>query len=174
MNKIMIVGALIIAMTGISTAQAGEHGGGHGGEHHGGQGNQRGEDHRGSHGYEHHNSGKSDWQDHRRDEKKHWKDHRRDEKAQWHDNRGGQSHWQGHRFHAPTPYYRPHGYLVRRWHDGDRLPYAYRARQYYVDYQQYNLTPPPRGYQYIRVNNDVVLTAITTGVIMSVISGMYY
>ena len=174
MKKIMIVSAIIIAMTGISTAQAGEHGAGHGGEHHGGQGDQRGEDHRGSHGYEHHNNGNSDWQDHRRDEKAHWQEHRRDERSEWHDNRGGNPHWHGQRFRAPHPYYRPHGYLVRRWHGGDTLPYAYRDRQYYVDYNMYHLTPPPRGYQYIRVNNDVVLTAITTGVIMSVITGMYY
>jgi Ni/Co efflux regulator RcnB len=165
MKKILIVSALIFAMTGISTAQAGEHGGGHGGD-------QRGEDQHGSHGYDH--GDKGDWHDHRDGGKAHWQEHRRDERSEWRDNRGGNPHWKGQRFHAPSPYYPPHGYLVRRWHDGDRLPDAYRGRQYYVDYQRYHLNAPPRGYQYIRVNNDVVLTAITTGVIMSVISGMYY
>jgi Ni/Co efflux regulator RcnB len=173
MKKILIVSALIIAMTGISTAQADDHGRGQGGGNHGGgQGDQRGEDHRGSDGHDH--GDKGDWHDHRDGDKAHWQEHRDDERSEWHDNRGGNPHWKGQRFHAPSPYYPPHGYLVRRWHDGDRLPYAYRERQYYVDYHLYDLSPPPRGYRWVRVDNDVVLAAITTGVIMSVITGMYY
>jgi Ni/Co efflux regulator RcnB len=42
-----------------------------------------------------------------------------------------------------------------------------------VDYRYYRLPPPPRGYQYSRVDNDVVLTAIATGVIASVLIGMF-
>ncbi len=57
---------------------------------------------------------------------------------------------------------------------GYRLPNAYRGRQYYVDYRQYNLYAPPVGYRWVRVDNDVVLAAVATGVIASVIQGLYY
>jgi Ni/Co efflux regulator RcnB len=77
-----------------------------------------------------------------------------------------------HRYHAPR-YVAPRGYKARAWHRGDRLPAAYRGRGYYVDYRTYHLAPPPRGYQYVRVGNDVVLTAIATGVVASVISQLF-
>ena len=41
------------------------------------------------------------------------------------------------------------------------------------NYHSYRLPPPPRGYYYTRVDNDVVLTAAATGVIASVIVGMF-
>jgi|GEM_PF-2062978 len=137
-------------------------------------------DDRGSYRGDEHSQGQ--WQGGRADE-------HHDGQGQWQGNRGfGDNHrgysddrhgddhgaWQGQRFHAPSPYAHPHGYESRRWHGGDHLPDAYRRHQYYVDYRQYHLSPPPRGYQWIRVDNDVVLTAIATGVIASVIQGLYY
>ena len=57
---------------------------------------------------------------------------------------------------------------------GDRLPPAYRADRYRItNYSYYRLPPPPRGYYYTRVDNDVILTAAATGVIASVIVGMF-
>lgn len=70
-------------------------------------------------------------------------------------------------------YQAPRGYQARAWHRGDRLPAAYRGKGYVVDYRTYRLAPPPRGYQYVRVNNDVVMTAIATGVISSIITQMF-
>jgi len=41
-----------------------------------------------------------------------------------------------------------------------------------VDYRRYHrLTPPPRGYNWVRSGNDAVLVAITTGIVASVIVG---
>ena len=152
MKKIMIVSTLIIAMTGISVAQADDQWRGQGGrDQHGGQWDHRDGDQRGA-----------QRQDNRGD------------RSQWRDNRGGNPQWQGQRYRAPNPYFRPHGYQVRSWHGGDRLPPAYRGRQYYVDYRHYHLNPPPRGYRWVRVDNDIVLAAITTGLIMSVVQGFYY
>jgi Ni/Co efflux regulator RcnB len=91
--------------------------------------------------------------------------------------RGGTANpsWQGKRFHAPVHYARPMGYQVRTWNGGDRLPPNYRVQKYYVnDYQQYSLTAPPAGYRYVRVDNDVVLVDEATGVVSSVIQGLYY
>ena len=70
-------------------------------------------------------------------------------------------------------YQAPRGYQARHWRRGERLPTNYRSRAYYVDYRAYHLAPPPRGYQYTRVGNDVVLTAIASGLIASVILGMF-
>jgi Ni/Co efflux regulator RcnB len=46
----------------------------------------------------------------------------------------------GHRYHGPT-------YLVR-------------------DYGYYRLRPPPYGYHWVRADNDFLLVAITTGIIL--------
>ena len=67
----------------------------------------------------------------------------------------------------------PKGYQARQWRHGEKLPAAYRSRAYVVDYRTYRLAPPPRGYQYVRVANDVALAAITTGLIASVIQQLF-
>jgi Ni/Co efflux regulator RcnB len=174
MKKIMIVSTLIIAMMGISAAQADDNWRGQGGgDQRGGQGDHRGGDQGDQRGDRSDQHGQQRYDNHDRDRSQ-WRDHQDYGRSQWQDNRGGNPQWQGQRFRAPGQYYRPHGYLVRRWQGGDRLPYAYRGRQYYVDYHQYHLNPPPRGYRWVRVDNDVVLAAITTGVILSVVQGFYY
>ncbi len=59
---------------------------------------------------------------------------------------------------------RPH------WSRGDRLYRDYRGSKYYVnDWRRYNLRRPPRGYRWVRVDNDYILVAITTGIIMDII-----
>lgn len=56
------------------------------------------------------------------------------------------------------------------WHKGERLPAEYRDRNYVVDnWQEHGLKAPPRGYQWVGVNGDYVLAAITTGIIASVL-----
>jgi Ni/Co efflux regulator RcnB len=86
------------------------------------------------------------------------------------------SQWERHapkRYKAPGRYQPPRGYQARQWHRGDKLPPAYRGKAYVVDYRHYGLGAPPRGYQYVRVNNDVVLAAVATGVISSVIFQLF-
>lgn len=70
-------------------------------------------------------------------------------------------------------YQPPRGYQARQWRRGDKLPASYRGRNYVVDHHRYGLSAPPRGYQYVRVGNDVVLTAIATGVVASVIYQLF-
>jgi Ni/Co efflux regulator RcnB len=56
-----------------------------------------------------------------------------------------------------------------RWQRGGYLPSAYRG--YYVrDPYVYGLRPAPRGYRYVHAGNDIVLIAIATGLIASVLS----
>jgi Ni/Co efflux regulator RcnB len=94
-----------------------------------------------------------------------------------HDQRpGDNSSYERHatkRYKAPSRYQPPRGYQARQWHRGDKLPASYRGKAYAVDYRHYGLGAPPRGYQYVRVNNDVVLTAIATGVVASVVYQLF-
>ena len=78
------------------------------------------------------------------------------------------------RFHGGY-YPAPRGYYGHDWRRGERLPGAYYQRPYVVrDYRDYRLYAPPRGCQWIRVNNDVVLAAIATGVVLDVLHDLYY
>lgn len=71
-------------------------------------------------------------------------------------------------------YYRPHGYYPHTWRRGDRLPQAYRTRVYVVNnYSSYRLRHPPRGYHWVRVDNNVVLAAVTTGVVLEVVDNLF-
>ena len=84
------------------------------------------------------------------------------EVQQRHDNRGhdmrnnrndrGQSNW-------------------KKWRKGER--FNQRNARYYqqVDYRKYRgLRAPPRGYRWVRSDNDAVLVGITSGIIASVIA----
>lgn len=72
-------------------------------------------------------------------------------------------------------YYRPHGYRYYSWRRGDYLPGAYYAPRYIVrDYRAYRLYAPPRGHRWVRVGNDVVLAALASGLVVSVVSNLFY
>jgi Ni/Co efflux regulator RcnB len=77
--------------------------------------------------------------------------------------------------HAYRPgYYGGHdgGYRQhRRWSRGQVIPYEYR-RQMVHNYYDYGYGPPPRGCAYYRTDSgQVVLAAIATGLILSVLGG---
>ncbi len=60
---------------------------------------------------------------------------------------------------------------ARRWRQGERLPAAYRGGDYYVsDWRSRRLRAPPRGYRWVRRDNDYLLIGATTGLIASVIA----
>ena len=58
------------------------------------------------------------------------------------------------------------------WRNGQRLPSQYyRNSNYYIsDYGRYGLRQPPRGYRWVRADNDYVLAAIATGLIVQVLA----
>jgi Ni/Co efflux regulator RcnB len=77
-----------------------------------------------------------------------------------HDNRG-EHHDNGNHY----------GQRKHSWARGERLPsYYYTDRGYYVDYRVYHLRQPPRGYQWVRVDDNYALVALTTGLIASIIA----
>jgi len=93
-----------------------------------------------------------DRRDYRYDERR---DHRYDDRGD--DRRGyGQQH---------------RHYSGNAWRRGQRLPSHYRSSAYYVnDYGRYGLRAPPRGHRWVRADNDYVLAAIATGLIIQVLA----
>jgi Ni/Co efflux regulator RcnB len=70
---------------------------------------------------------------------------------------------------------RPSGYYYRSWRYGDRLPHAYYGPRYVVNnYYSYRLRPPPYGYHWVRVDHDVVLAAIASGIVVSAVFGIFH
>ena len=103
----------------------------------------------------------------RRDDRRDSRYDRRDDRRETRSERRAARRYDGGR------YYHPRGYQARDWRRGERLPAAYRGRAYAVDYRAYRLAAPPRGYEYRRVGDDVVMTAIATGIIASVMFGLF-
>ncbi|HKU15768.1 MAG TPA: RcnB family protein [Steroidobacteraceae bacterium] len=108
-------------------------------------------------------------------------DDRRDDRRDYRNDRGRD--WDRHasfRHHDGRPYryvryVRPSGYHYRSWGYHDRLPRAYYAPRYVVnDYYSYRLRPPPRGYHWVRVDHDVVLAAIASGLVVQAVYGIFY
>jgi Ni/Co efflux regulator RcnB len=112
--------------------------------------------------------------------------HNHDNDRQWRREHARQQHWshdrsrayargyQHGRFDAGR-YYRPAGYRHYVWYRGARLPAAYYAPRYIVhDYGHYHLHRPPHGHHWVRVDHDVVLTAIATGAVVAVVNGLFY
>jgi Ni/Co efflux regulator RcnB len=78
------------------------------------------------------------------------------------------------RYHASSRYYYPRGYRAGNWNVGSRLPSGYYSRGNYVDYRSYRLSSPPRGYQWVRVDNDVYLVSPGSGLIRDILYGLFY
>jgi Ni/Co efflux regulator RcnB len=68
----------------------------------------------------------------------------------------------------------PRGYYAHSWRRGERLPVAYYAPRYVIgNYHECGLRVPPRGYHWVRVNNDAVLAAVATGVVLDVALNLF-
>jgi Ni/Co efflux regulator RcnB len=58
-----------------------------------------------------------------------------------------------------------------RYYRGATLPRQYRSNWYIRDYNRYGYAPPPRGYGYYRTDTgDIVMAALATGLIVSLLS----
>jgi Ni/Co efflux regulator RcnB len=78
------------------------------------------------------------------------------------------------RFRAP--YYRPPaGWYDHRWSFGEFLPSAFWARDYWlVDFEAYDLPPPPYGAVWVRVGSDALLVDEESGEIITVAYSVFY
>lgn len=78
------------------------------------------------------------------------------------------------RFNVPT-YRRPAGWYERRWTFGEFLPAAFWARDYWiVDFQDYDLPPPPYGAVWVRVGGDALLIDEDSGEVITVAYSVFY
>lgn len=83
--------------------------------------------------------------------------------------------WQRSRHHYNAGRYQPpRGQAVQQWRYGQRMPANYRSNAYVVsDYGRFGLRAPPRGHQYVRSGNDVVMVAVASGLVASVIASLF-
>jgi Ni/Co efflux regulator RcnB len=70
-------------------------------------------------------------------------------------------------------YVAPRDYRYVRYNSGARLPQGYYGSGYYVDYQPYGLAPPPQGYRWNRVGNDVYLVSTRDGLIAQAVYSLF-
>ena len=83
------------------------------------------------------------------------------------------------RYYAPRSYrpayvyVAPRGYRVSRWNVGHRMPPPFYASPYYVDPLAYQLRMPPRGYRWVRVDRDVYLVSVASGLVADVLYGIF-
>ena len=81
---------------------------------------------------------------------------------------------QARRSYAGPRYVQPRDYRYARYNSGARLPQGYWGSGYYVDYQPYGLAPPPSGYRWNRVGNDVYMVSVRDGLIAEAVYSMFH
>jgi len=85
---------------------------------------------------------------------------RHDSRSERHDNRYDNGRYDNSR----------HANRGHHWARGQRLPPQYWSRGHYIDYRRHHLRAPPRGYQWVQVDNDYVMVALASGLIASIIA----
>jgi Ni/Co efflux regulator RcnB len=78
-----------------------------------------------------------------------------------------------HRYHG-WEYHEPHGWFFRNWVFGEYLPWGWYAPDYYIDYYDYSLPPPPIGCEWVRVGDDALLVDVWTGEVLSVYHNLFW
>jgi len=80
-----------------------------------------------------------------------------------------------YRYQSNTRYSHPQGFKSGSWWGvGNRLPAAYYAPSYSVDYKRYRLPEPQTGYRWVRVENDVYLVHSSSGLIRDALYQLFY
>ena len=80
-----------------------------------------------------------------------------------------------YRYQPNTRYTPPPGERGGSWWGvGSRLPSAYYAPNYVVDYRRYRLPVPQDGYRWVRVENDVYLVHSASGTIRDALYALFY
>lgn len=89
------------------------------------------------------------------------------------DRHDGRRHHYARRVYDGPRYYAPRGYRYQRYTYGGYLPRGYWGNPYYLDYRPYGLAPPPPGYRWNRVGNDVYLVSVRNGLIAEAIYSLF-
>lgn len=118
---------------------------------------------------------RQDVRDARRDLRNERQDVRDARQAQRWNQRQHNGYYIGNRFYYGQPTYqqmqrRDYRAGYQQWRRGDRLPSYARQNYREVDWRRERLRQPPRGYHYVRDDRgELLLVAITTGVILSIL-----
>jgi Ni/Co efflux regulator RcnB len=121
--------------------------------------------------YDRHDRDYDNWDD-RRDERRAYREGYRDGRHHRWDNRRHNGYYLGRTWYygpPPSAYYSRHDFRAdyRHWRRGERLPPYYRSHYAPIDYRYHRLSPPPRGYHWVRDDRgDYLLVGIATGVIL--------
>lgn len=142
-----------------------------GGRNYGGQ--NYGSNHYGGNGYGNYGHGDR-WYDERNRDHDRYRDWNGYHNHDWNSGPYYYGYNWNHHYRAPSYYTRPYGYYSRSWRVGYSLPRSYYGSSYYIDYRPYGLAPPPYGYRWIRVDDDVFLVAIASGLIADIVSDLFY
>jgi Ni/Co efflux regulator RcnB len=165
--KRFAVAAIALSLLGASVAMADDH------HEHDGRDHWSGE-HRDFDGR--HADGRRDWQREGDRDRHDWReDGRHYDADRWQRHRDGEGDhdWRGGRVHDDD-YYRHGERFEHVWRRGERLSPAYYAPSYVVrDYYDYRLPAPPYGCRWIRVDNNVVLAAVATGLVLDVVYNVF-
>jgi len=79
-----------------------------------------------------------------------------------------QFHWRG-------DWNPPRGFYYRHWGYGDRLPYGWFSRDFWIaDFWAYGLPDAPYGYEWVREGPDAVLVNVYDGEVVEVEYGIFY
>lgn len=80
-----------------------------------------------------------------------------------------------YRYQPNNRYPQPSGHRTGIWWTvGSRLPSAYYGPNYVVDYRRYRLPPPPSGFRWVRVENDVYLVHSASGLVRDALYQLFY
>lgn len=73
------------------------------------------------------------------------------------------------------PHGMPPGQAKKQWQRGEHIPRAYvTERTYYItEPARHRLSPPPVGYEWVRVGDDVYLAQTQTGLIAEVVRSLF-
>jgi Ni/Co efflux regulator RcnB len=78
-----------------------------------------------------------------------------------------------YRFHGE--WRQPQGYHYQRWAYGDHLPIGWFIASFWLtDFLDYDLSPPPYGYAWVREGPDAVLVNVNDGTVVQVAYGVFY
>ena len=110
-----------------------------------------------------------------RNDRREWRQEAREDRQDARQQQRAYARWQrAERRYSAGRYQAPRGYQTRQWAYGQNMPSYYRSNQYVVnDYGRYGLRAPPRGYQYVRSGNDVILSNSNNGLIAAVIASLF-
>ncbi|HVL41513.1 MAG TPA: RcnB family protein [Brevundimonas sp.] len=110
-----------------------------------------------------------------RNDRREWRQDAREDRRDARQQQRAYARWQrAERRYNAGRYQAPRGYQTRNWAYGQSLPSSYRSSRYVVnDYNRYGLQAPPRGYQYVRSGNDMLLSNSNNGLIAAVIASLF-